>query len=425
MITVRWAEAHVRFPQVEFRRLFQSIKRPVPPAAEMVTAYTDGTVTLRSNRRRDGYHEAANMSGMQGVRVGDFVIHGLDILRGSVGISNSEGALSSVCIVCKPIGDVDPRYFAWVIRAQAATGFPRALARGIREGGADFRRWATLAELPVPLPPLVQQRAIADYLDTETGRIDALISKKRRMIELLEERRSHYVSEAVTVGLDTRPKLGDTGNHYAPRIPSSWRLMRLRHAVRQIIDTPHKTAPVVDGEKYLVVRTSNVKKGRLVFDDARYTDRASWLEWNRRGKPRPGDVMFTREAPAGEACVVPAAIPLCIGQRMVLFRVNRSVTCGEWVVHSIYSRPAQRFIEDLSRSTTVAHLNMGDIPDIPIVVPDLSEQKEILTHIRAAVRRQELTVSKLQKQVDLLAERRQSVITAAVTGELVVSGSVE
>ena len=272
------------------------------------------------------------------------------------------------------------------------------------------------------LPSHNEQRAIADYLDTETGHIDTLITKKRRMLELLEERRSNYVSEAVTVGLDTRFRPVATGNRYAPQIPKTWRLMRLRHAIRQIIDTPHKTAPVVDDENYLVVRTSNVKKGRLVLDDARYTDRASWLEWNRRGKPRPGDVMFTREAPAGEACVVPAAIPLCIGQRMVLFRVNRSVTCGEWVVHSIYSGPAQRFIEDLSRSTIVAHLNMSDIRDIPIVVPDLSEQKEILAHIRAAVRRQELTVAKLQKQIDLLAERRQAVITAAVTGRLAVPG---
>ena len=238
------------------------------------------------------------------------------------------------------------------------------------------------------------------------------------MINLLEERRSNYVSKAVTVGLDSQLSFVATGNRYAPQIPKGWRLMRLRHVVQQIIDTPHKTAPVIDGETYLVVRTSNIKKGRLVLDDARYTDRASWLEWTRRGKPQHGDVMFTREAPAGEACVVPAAATLCIGQRIVLFRINPKVTCGEWVVHSIYSGPAQRFIEDLSRSTTVAHINMSDIPDIPIVVPDPDQQQEILAHIRATICRQEPVVTKLQKQIELLTERRQALITAAVTGEL-------
>jgi type I restriction enzyme, S subunit len=188
VITVRWADDDIAFPQVEFRRLFRPLKREVPPDAAMVTAYTDGAVTLRSNRLREGgYHEATDMTGMQGVHKGDFVVHGLDILRGSVGISDSAGAISSVCVLCEPTPQADPRYFAWVIRAQAFSGFPRALARGVREGGADFRRWDTLAELPVPAPPKEVQTAIADYLDTETARIDKLISKKQRMIELLQE----------------------------------------------------------------------------------------------------------------------------------------------------------------------------------------------------------------------------------------------
>src|ERR1700731_1383541 len=100
----------------------------------MVTAYTDGRVTLRSNRRRDGYHEARDMSGHQGVEPGDLVVHGLDILRGSVGVSDARGAISSLCVVCSPKVRSDPRYFSYVIRAQAFSGLPRALARGVREG---------------------------------------------------------------------------------------------------------------------------------------------------------------------------------------------------------------------------------------------------------------------------------------------------
>jgi type I restriction enzyme S subunit len=266
------------------------------------------------------------------------------------------------------------------------------------------------------------QRAIADYLDTETARIDTLISKIYRLIELLYEHRVANVGTAVTAGQGNREDLVETGNHHVPRLPKDWRLMRLRHVVEEIIDTPHKTAPVVDDKEYLVVRTANVKTGRLVFDDARYTDRASWVEWNRRGEPRPGDVMFTREAPAGEACVVPAGVPLCIGQRMVLLRVNPAVACGEWIVHSIYSGPAQRFIEELSNATTVAHLNMSDIHDIPVAAPDKDEQQQILAQVRTEVRRHEEAVTKLNKQITLLAERRQALITAVVTGEMPAPG---
>ena len=347
MSRFQWLPTDSPFAERPFRRVFERVKRPLPPDPEIVTAYTDGRVTLRSNRDKEGYHEAADLSGFQGVEVGDFVVHGLDILRGSVGVADSAGALSSVCTVCLPRGKAEPRFFAYAMRAQAWSGVPRVLARGVREGGADFRRWDTLAELPVPVPNIAEQHSIADYLDKETEHIDALTSKKRHLIDLLDERRAAFVGTAVVAGLDNLEDLVETRNQHVPRLPSGWRLMRLRHVVEQVIDTPHKTAPVVDDKEYLVVRTANVKTGRLVFDDARYTDRASWIEWNRRGEPRSGDVMFTREAPAGEACVVPAGVPLCIGQRMVLLRVNPAVVCGEWIVHSIYSGPAQRFIEEL------------------------------------------------------------------------------
>lgn len=195
-----WAGSHGRYTEVPFRRVFEQLRRPVPPAAKIVTAYTNGDVTLRTNRRLDGYHEAADLSGFQGVEPGDFVVHGLDIMRGSIGVSDSRGAISSVCIVCRPRTRDDPRFFSYAMRAQAFSGFPRAMARGVREGGADVRRWDTLAELPLPRPRPDQQRAIADFLETETARIDALITKKRHLRDLTIERFRAFVSEKVALG---------------------------------------------------------------------------------------------------------------------------------------------------------------------------------------------------------------------------------
>ena len=132
--------------------------------------------------------------------------------------------------------------------------------------------------------------------------------------------------------------------------------------------------------------------------------------------------MFTREAPAGEACLVPPDVSLCIGQRMVLFRVDDRIVPGEWLVNSIYSGPAQRFIDVLSHATTVAHLNMSDIPDIPIVVPPADQRRPLLEVIRGEVLLIYTASQKLNEQIDLLVERRQALITAAVTGELEVPG---
>jgi type I restriction enzyme S subunit len=271
------------------------------------------------------------------------------------------------------------------------------------------------------LPPFEVQRAIADYLDTETTRIDALITKKQRMIELLDERRSAFVGLAVTVGVDDGPTTS-TVNEFAPVVREGWTLNRLRHVVEEILDTAHKTAPVVDGGEYLVVRTANVKSGELLLQGAHYTDEAAWQEWTARGIPSAGDVIFTREAPAGEACLVPEDLALCIGQRTVLLRPNRSIVDGEWLVHSIYSGAAQRFIEVLAKSTTVAHLNMSDISDLPVILPPLQEQEILLATVRVEVARNTELKRKIGRQIDLLREHRQALITAAVTGEFEVPG---
>ena len=72
------------------------------------------------------------------------------------------------------------------------------------------------------------------------------------------------------------------------------------HELCRIIDCEHKTAPYVDESEFLVVRTSNVRNGQLVMDDMKYTTQAGYKEWTQRGAPEFGDVLFTREAPAGE-----------------------------------------------------------------------------------------------------------------------------
>lgn len=319
-----------------------------------------------------------------------------------------------------PTHQVNPRFLNYALSARNLLDELQAVSTGVTMKGFTAEQ---LGKCKIWVPSITTQTAIAEYLDTETTRIDALIAKKQRMIELLDERRAAFVGRAVTVGVNDAG-VTETGNEFAPVVRHGWTLHRLRHVVEEIVDTAHKTAPVVDGGEYLVVRTANVKSGALVLDGAHYTDEAAWREWTARGVPSAGDVIFTREAPAGEACLVPEGRELCIGQRTVLLRPNRSVIDGEWIVHSIYSGAAQRFIEVLAKSTTVAHINMSDIPDLPVVVPPLQEQKSVLATVRREVSRLADLKGRLGRQIELLREHRQALISAAVTGEVQVPGVV-
>lgn len=410
-----------RWPSVAAKWVLRRVERPPAANDGIITAFRDGQVTLRTNRRMEGFTNAVQEFGYQGIRRGDLVIHGMDAFAGTVGVSDSDGKASPVVHAYVSRGEADVRYYSYFLRVLAWSGFIVSLARGIRERSTAFDA-STFQSLVIPAPSLAEQRVIADYLDVESSRIDTLIAKKRRMVELLEERRAVFVAHAVSHGLRSNAEVG-TMNPYAPAIPQGWRLMRLKHALERLVDTAHKTAPEVSDGKYLVVRTANIKNGQLVLDDAKHTSEAGFREWTERGIPRPGDVLLTREAPAGEACLVPEGLPLCIGQRVVWLKLPVvPIVSGEFLLYSLYGGPGQEFMKQLSRSTTVAHLNMADIPSIPVAVPPVSDQASIVVGIRREAERIDRLTAQLGRQVELLNERRQALITAAVTGEMDLPG---
>ena len=180
------------------KTLFKKEQRPIRPNDGVVTCFRDGQVTLRTNRRTEGFTNSLKEIGYQGVRKGDLVIHNMDAFAGSIGVSESDGKMSPVCSICTPIhANVLPIYYALYLRALARDGFVKSLAKGIRERSTDFR-YGEFKELFLPLPPLPEQERIVKYLDAETGKIDRAIEVKRRQIALLRERREIVINEVVT-----------------------------------------------------------------------------------------------------------------------------------------------------------------------------------------------------------------------------------
>jgi type I restriction enzyme S subunit len=134
--------------------LFKQVQRPVRLNDEIVTCFRDGMVTLRSNRRTEGFTNALKEHGYQGIRNGDFVIHNMDAFAGAIGISDSDGKSTPVYTVCRPWDDkiVSSEYYARYLRNLALQDFILSLAKGIRERSTDFR-YKDFGELLFPFPP--------------------------------------------------------------------------------------------------------------------------------------------------------------------------------------------------------------------------------------------------------------------------------
>lgn len=392
--------ARSSWPTAPARSLFSREQRPVRPDDGVVTAFRDGQVTLRSNRRQEGFTNAIEEIGYQGVRSGDLVIHSMDGFAGAIGVSESDGKASPVVHCYRPSSSVDGRYYAYLLRDLAVHGYITSLAKGIRERSTAFDM-ETFRSLVLPVPPRSIQRAIADYLDTETARIDALIDKKQRMIDLVKEWLGLYVRSAITGhgrsdAADNSPKSGHLG-----ALPYGWQWIRARFLCDIDTGSSDTDESSEDGPYPFFVRSQTPQGShRFIFD---------------------GEAVLT----AGDGAGVGKVFHHFVGrfdahQRVYVMHEFRRVT-GRFYFYALGTFFAESALDGSAKST-VDSVRRHMLTEMQVPVPPLEEQKQIVHYLDDQTERINSIVAKLITQIDLLRERRQALITAAVTGELEIPG---
>lgn len=175
--------------------ILRYMSKPVKQDDGVITCFRDGEVTLRSNRREDGFTMADKEIGYQGVDVGDLVVHGMDGFAGAIGISDSRGKASPVLNVLNT--KQNKKYIMYYLRSMAYGEVFTALSTGIRVRSCDLR-WNKLAELLYPLPPIDEQNNIVNYIDEQIARTNEIIADKKLQIETLDGYKKSLIFEYVT-----------------------------------------------------------------------------------------------------------------------------------------------------------------------------------------------------------------------------------
>jgi len=279
------------------------------------------------------------------------------------------------------------------------------------------------ANMHLAHPPLDEQRAIAAFLDRETARIDALIEKKQRQIELLQEKRAALISRAVTKGLDPNAPMKDSGIEWFGVVPEHWRTLQLRRLVSRFVDYRGRT-PTKTDDGVPLITAGAVRGGQIVHSMVpEYMAEEDYEEWMSRGLPEAGDIVITTEAPLGEVAQVQDA-HVAFAQRIILFKVNRNRMIPGFLRYFYLSCAGKAELLSRASGSTAAGIRSDRLRMSLVLVPPLKEQEGIVGYLAPRVAELKRPIERIEYSIERLREYRAALISAAVTGKIDVRGEV-
>jgi type I restriction enzyme S subunit len=230
-----------------------------------------------------------------------------------------------------------------------------------------------------------EQTQIAQILDT----LDTAIHETEAIIAKLKAVKQGLMHDLLTRGIDAngepRPPQAEAPHLYKESalgwIPKEWEIESVAKACSDVVDCPHST-PNFEDQGVLVARTMNIKDGLFLDGLASRVSERQYRERIARLEPQAGDVIFTREAPVGEAFVIPSGMKICLGQRVMLLRPKDRRMIGEYLLAQIYSGTVKDRIAALTSGTTNPHLNVAEVKDFEIPLPPFVEQQGIAERLR-------------------------------------------
>ena len=163
-------------------------------------------------------------------------------------------------------------------------------------------------------------------------------------------------------------------------LPKAWACAHLIQLSQMLVDCHNKTAPYVE-VGIPIVRTTNIRERKFIDRDLKFVSKETYDYWSRRCPPEPGDIIFTREAPMGEALIIPAGETWCLGQRTMLIRPMHEFVSNKFLLLALTEPHLLERASEHAVGLTVKHLRVGDVENLNIPLPPLAEQHRIVAKV--------------------------------------------
>ncbi len=369
----------------------------------------------------------ASFETYQIVRPGNIILRLTDLQNDKrsirVGLVEQHGIITSAYLCLESGPSLLPRFVHYLLLSFDLTKVFYNIGGGVRQS----IKFETLRHLPILTPPLTEQRNVVAFLDRETQKIDNLIMKRERLIELLEERKTALISRAVTQGLDPEVPMKDSGVDWLGQIPGHWNAVRIRNVAESMQTGPfgsqlHSYDYVTGGIP--VINPSHLREGRLDPDPTCAVDEQTQSRL-RRHQLRGGDLIFARRGELGRCALVTNQEQgwLC-GTGSLRVRLLKHLADPAFLNLALSTRGVKDWLVLESVGATMDNLNTGILARVPLPLPPLLEQREIVDFINQEIDRIDALAGKVREHIEKLREYRRTLISAAVTGKIDVRGEV-
>ena len=309
-------------------------------------------------------------------------------------------------------GHIEPNFLKWLALNELFIQSVESHSEGLSYPAINAPE---LVNLKTVMPSLPEQATIAVTIDRETARIDALIAKKTRFIELLKEKRQALITHAVTKGLDTNVPMRDSMSEWIGEVPEHWRVCSLGYLSRiSTGGTPDRKNDSYWNGEIPWVKTGEINYKIISDTEERITD--AGLSNSATFIAEPGTIlmaMYGMGVTRGRVAVL--GIPASFNQACAAISCSSGV--HNWYVFYCLCA-AYRFIRDLGNEASQVNLNLEIVSKIKVPVPPLLEQEEIEKHLVAQLQKLDAIEQRVSNSISLIKERRSAFITAAVTGQI-------
>jgi len=318
--------------------------------------------------------------------------------------------------VMRPQQSMNPEYAAFSLRSEDFINIIDGSTFGSKMPRAS---WEFMGSVKIPLPPLPEQQAIAAYLDLETGRIDRLLAKKERLIELLREKRSALISHAVTKGIDTSVKLKPSGVEWLGDVPEHWKVKRLVFMLERLQDGTHFSPESDITGDFLYVTAKNIKEWGLDLSNITYVTAEDHRSIYSRCPVKQGDVLYIKDgATAGIATVNRMEQPFSMLSSVAMLRPKAEECNCNFLSYHLNAKEFKSYALNSLVGGAMTRFTLEIISKFRLISPPLIEQQTIAAFLDRETGKIDALIAKVEDAIAKLKEYRTALISAAVTGKI-------